>query len=155
VLAEGVHVHCLGVNGPLIAAHGEAVALVWTTLHEHEDEGLVAIHMAMSTDAGDRFSAPLELGRGARLPVAVALDAQQVWVLWLQEEENKMVSLWLSRRSLDMQEEYERRELARLPDPFDTHPAQGFPRFALSEGIGWLVWNTGTSLRGLKIQPPQ
>jgi len=164
-LDDGGTSHCFGVNGLLIAAQAEAVVMIWSTVHEHDDARSLVIRAAVSRDGGDRFAAPVDIHRGGGIPFAVAMDAQQVWILWAQGEADDTESLWLSRRSLDVQEEYERREIVRLSGHFSsTSPAQehayasGLPQFTLSQGTGYLVWSeareTGTTLRGVKIHPP-
>jgi len=171
-LDDGGMSHCFNVNGTLIAARDEAAVVVWSTLHDHEDKGELVIRAAVSADAGDRFSAPVEIDLAAGMPFAVVMDARQVWILWIQGDDDKVFSLWLSRRSLDLQEEYERREIVRLPGYFSSPNSApgsrpnsapehalvgGLPQFVLSRGTGWLVWSeargTGTNLRGVKILP--
>jgi len=164
-LGDGGSFPCLDVNGPLIAAHAGAVVMLWSTLHEHDEEPWMLTRAAVSADSGDRFAAPVDIRHGAGFPFALAMDAQQVWIVWLQlqGEDDDTNVLWLSRHSLDLREQYERREIARMaevfnPAPAPGHPrAAGLPRFVLSRGIAYLVWSeeraTGTTLRGVKIQP--
>jgi len=145
-------------SGPVMAAHGEAAAVAWLT----EEVGQWTVRMALSTDAGNSFSAPVEIARNVDLrihPFAVALDARQAWVLWTHVDTDGP-SLWLSRRSLDLQEEYERREMTRSQrraHVTDDPHGMGVPQFALYQGVGYLVWTedhaTGANLRGVKILP--
>jgi len=152
-------------SGPVVAAHGEAAAVAWLT----EEGGQWTVRMALSTDAGHSFSAPVEIVRNVDLlihPFAVALDARQAWVLWTHMDAGGP-SLWLSRRSLDLQKEYERREIARLTgatmdkDCIEGSACNtGTPQFVLHQSTGYLVWtethsNAASTLRGVKILPAQ
>jgi len=160
--------NCLMGTGTAVAAHGEAVVAVWLTSDDHQEkwssnEQTWVIRMALSTDAGDTFAVPVEIAHGRQIsPFAVALDDRQAWVLWASVDDEGVQSLWLSRRSPDLQEEYERREIARSkrPLPVMNYPhGMGVPRFALYQGIGYVVWTeeyeTGTTLRGVKLLPAQ
>jgi len=154
---------CLIGTSPALAVHGEIAVIAWSDA----DNGQRVIRMVRSTDAGKTFAKPVEIARGSRslTPVAAALDAQQAWVLWAQVDADKgwMQSLWFARRSADLRDEYERREIAQTPDSVigsgDTQVYQymDFASFVLSEGTGYLVWteysDTGTTLRGVTIQP--
>jgi len=142
----------------LVAVAGDTAVAVWMT-----DDPVPVMVIAASQDAGTTFSAPLELLQGETVrPFALALDAQQAWLMWMQSDEEGQQSLWLSRRSVDVQQEYERREITRLPrasvTPADSpHPPRdpGLPRFALHQGTGNLVWTQAdgehSSLRGVKL----
>jgi len=80
------------------------------------------------------------------------------------ENEDVVQSLWFARRSIDLQEEYERREIAQTPnsamslgDGEWVYHYMDFAQFVLSEGTGYLVWtqwhDSVTTLRGVMIQP--
>jgi len=155
---DGGDSHCPVMSGPVIAAHGQDVVVAWFSDDAPKPMG---IRMALSTDAGAHFAAPVEIYRGddAGYPLAVQMDAQQVWVLW-EKMANEDDSLWLSRYSVDLQEEYERLEMAR------SHLAVGYARtlgaaqLALFQGSGYLVWaeeraDRSSILRGVKILPAQ
>ena len=139
------------VNGPDVAADGEQVVVAWYTAAAGEPE----VRIAASGDAGDRFSAPLTLDRGAAVlgRVAVALDARQAWVLWQREEAGRQ-SLWLSRRSPDLATEHERIEIAQ---PRGEGRATGFPQLAVVGGVAHVVWtdvDAGTpNLAGVRVVP--
>ena len=137
------------VNGPDVAARGEAAVVAWYT----EAGGEPEVRAAASADAGDRFAAPVTIDAGPAVlgRVAVALDADQAWILWQREDAGGQ-SLWLSRRSPDLAVEHERIELAR---PRGEGRATGFPQLALAGGAAWVVWTDvadGTpNLKGVRI----
>ena len=137
------------VNGPAVAAQGEAAVVAWYT----EAAGDPEVRLAASADAGDRFAAPVTLDHGAEVlgRVAVAMDPQQAWVLWMREQGGRQ-SLWLSRRSHDLAREYERLELAQVAG---QGRATGFPQLAVSGGAAYVAW-TGVAdgvpnLKGVRV----
>jgi len=155
----GAHTLCSGARGSAIAAHGQGVVVAWFT---HEDaRGARVLRMALSTDAGEHFAAPVEIYRSddAAYPVAVQMDAQQVWVLW-EKLADEDYSLWLSRYSVDLQEEYERLEITRSHLAVGYANTFGIAQFVLFQGTGYLIWTEEsaeriTTLRGVKILPAQ
>ena len=134
VHADGWTMPACPVNGPGVAARGEAAVVGWYT----EAGGTPEVRLAASTDAGDTFASPVVLDSGAAVlgRVALALDAQQAWVLW-QREDGGGQSLWLSRRSADLATEYERIEVAK---PQGRGRATGFPQLAVDDGVAYVVW---------------
>ncbi|MGJ4803182.1 sialidase family protein [Luteimonas sp. SDU82] len=149
VHADGWVMPACPVNGPDVAAQGDAVVVAWYT----EAGGQPELRVAASADAGDRFAAPVTLDAGAEVlgRVAVAMDAQQAWVLWLRERAGRQ-SLWLSRRSHDLATEYERLELSQVSG---EGRATGFPQLALAGAAAYVAWTEvagGTpNLKGLRI----
>ena len=149
VHADGWVMPACPVNGPDVAARGEAAVVAWYT----EAGGEPEVRAAASADAGDRFAAPVTIDAGPAVlgRVAVALDADQAWILWQREDAGGQ-SLWLSRRSPDLAVEHERIELAR---PRGEGRATGFPQLALAGGAAWVVWTDvadGTpNLKGVRI----
>lgn len=139
------------VNGPSVAADGEAVVVGWYTA----PGDIPQVRLAHSADAGDRFSAPVQLDRGEAVQgrVDVAIGSGEAWALWLREDTTGQ-SLWLSRRSPDLVREYERIEVARLQG---RGRGTGFPQLALRDGIAYVVWTDvvdGTAqLRGARVMP--
>lgn len=137
------------VNGPSVAAAGEAAVVGWYTAPDN----VPVVKLARSEDAGDSFGAPVVLDHGEAVQgrVAVALDDGQAWALWLREDGGGQ-SLWLSRRSADLATEHERIELARLQG---RGRATGFPQLALHRGVAYVVWTdvaAGTpQLRGAQV----
>ncbi|WP_024891973.1 sialidase family protein [Luteimonas huabeiensis] len=149
VHADGWTMPACPVNGPAVAADGDAVVVAWYT----EAGGAPQVRLARSLDAGDTFQAPLTLDEGAAVlgRVAVALDAQQARVLWLREE-NGAQSLWLARYTPDLARELERVQVAALQG---GGRATGFPRLAVSGGIAHVVWTDvvdgSPQLRGARL----
>lgn len=134
VHADGWKMPACPVNGPAVAARGDAVVVAWYT----EASGEPEVRLAASADAGEGFGAPVSLDRGKPVlgRVAVALDAQQAWVLWLREDDAGQ-SLWLSRRGVDLASEYERIQVAKVQG---RGRATGFAPIALAEGAAYIVW---------------
>jgi hypothetical protein len=138
------------VNGPSVAADGEAAVVGWYTAPDNVPQ----VRLARSDDAGDRFGAPVVLDRGEAVQgrVAVALGDGQAWALWLRETDAGQ-ALWLSRRSADLAIEHERIELAKLQG---RGRATGFPQLALRDGIAYVVWTDvvgGTpQLRAVRVE---
>ena len=87
--------------------------------------------------------------------VAVALDGDNAWALWLREEFGG-ASLWLARLAPDLSRERERVKVATLK----AHGiAAGYPRLALRDGTAYIVWTdsdgTLTQLQGARFVPKQ
>ena len=149
VHADGWVMPACPVNGPDVAALGDAAVVAWYT----EAAGAPEVRAAATGDAGGSFAAPVTLdsGRAVLGRVAVALDAQQAWILWQREEDGGQ-SLWLSRRSPDLASEYERIEVGR---PGGEGRATGFPQLALAGGSAYVVWTDVAggvpNLRGVRI----
>ncbi|WP_337243356.1 sialidase family protein [Luteimonas sp. gir] len=123
------------VNGPAVAAQGDAVLVGWYTAAGDTPR----VQLARSDDAGDAFADPVVLDSGPAVQgrVAVALDQAQAWAVWLREDDAGGQSLWLSRRSPDLSTEYERIELARLQG---RGRATGFPQLQVLGGQAYVVW---------------
>ncbi|TYT26394.1 exo-alpha-sialidase [Luteimonas viscosa] len=134
VHADGWTMPACPVNGPDVAAAGNAVVVAWYT----EADGEPEVRLAASSDAGDAFAAVVTLDRGQPVlgRVAVALDARQAWVLWMREEGGRQ-SLWLSRRSHDLATEHERVEVAKVAG---EGRGTGFPQLAVMGGVAHVVW---------------
>ena len=151
VHADGWHMEGCPVNGPSIAADGDDVVLGWFTAANDEPR----VQLARSTDGGANFGAPLVLERGKQVDgrVAVALDGDNAWALWLREEFGG-ASLWLARLAPDLSRERERVKVATLK----AHGiAAGYPRLALRDGTAYIVWTdsdgTLTQLQGARFVP--
>lgn len=149
VHADGWIMPACPVNGPDVAALGDAVVAGWYT----EAAGTPEVRLAASSDAGDGFAAPVSLDSGGEVlgRVAVALDAQQAWALWLREEGGHQ-SLWLSRRSHDLAIEYERIEVAKVQG---EGRGTGFPQLAVVDGAAFVAWtdvvNGVPNLKGARV----
>ncbi len=137
------------VNGPSVAAQGERAVVAWYTAAN--DRAMVKL--AASADGGVTFAAPVVVDEGAAVlgRVAVAMDAKQVWLLWLREDAGQQ-SLWLARYASDLSKPLQRLELAKVRG---SGRATGFPKIVLREGIAHIVWTEGREagpyLRGLRV----
>ena len=103
---------------------------------------------------GAHFGTPLVLERGKQVDgrVAVALDGDNAWALWLREEFGG-ASLWLARLAPDPSRERERVKVATLK----AHGiAAGYPVLALRDGTAYIVWTdsdgTPTQLQGRAVR---
>lgn len=81
------------VNGPAVAARGNAAVVAWYTAAG----GTPQVRVAFSGDAGRRFAAPVTLDRGDALlgRVDVAMHGTRASVAWLREDAAAQ-SLWVS-----------------------------------------------------------
>ncbi len=127
------------VNGPAIAAGGNHVVVAWYTATGDSPTA----KLARSTDAGDRFDAPVVLDRGAAVQgrVAVAIDAQQVVAVWVHEDAGGQ-SLWLARYPPDLSRSLQRIEIAKLQG---RGRGTGFPQLALQDGDAYVLWTDVTN----------
>lgn len=134
VHADGWKMPACPVNGPAVAARGDAAVVAWYTAAGGEP----AVKLARSDDAGERFAAPATLDRGAavqgRVDVAHAGDA--VWALWLREDARGQ-ALQLARWTPDLRRETQRLEVARL---HGRGRATGFARLAVAGDALHVVW---------------
>jgi hypothetical protein len=145
VHADGWHMEGCPVNGPSIAANGDSVVVGWFTGANDEPR----VQLARSDDGGAHFDDPLVLERGKQVDgrVAVALDGNNAWALWLREEFGGS-SLWLARLAPDLSKERERVKVAALKT---RGGAGGYPKIALRDGTAYIVW-TGTDGRMTQLQ---
>lgn len=137
------------VNGPAVAARDARAAVAWYTAANERP----AVKLALSTDGGARFGEPVVVDEGPAVlgRVAVAMDAQQVWLLWMREDAGRQ-SLWLARYAPDLGKRFTKIELAKIEG---KGRATGFPKIALRDGAAYVVWTdageAGPSLRGLRL----
>jgi BNR repeat-like domain len=122
------------VNGPSVAAQGDEVVVAWYTAAEDTP----VVKLARSNDAGRTFAKPvtLDTGPAAQGRVAVAIDAQQIWTVWLREDASAQ-SLWLARHAPDLSKELQRVKLADLQG---KGRATGFPKLVLKGAVAHVVW---------------
>ncbi|MCR6495185.1 glycoside hydrolase [Thermomonas sp. S9] len=132
--ADGWKVEGCPVNGPALAAHDANVALAWYS----EGSGQPAVYLARSQDAGDQFDPPVTVAAGPNVlgRPAVALDARQVWVAWL-EQADRGQRLQLARYAPDLSRRLQTLTLATLAT---RGLASGYPRLVVDEGGAWLAW---------------
>ena len=106
---------------------GPQQVLVWGEAG-HLPEGAQEMERTQSRIAGE--------GRERQRCLRLALDATQAWILWIREDASGQ-SLWLSRRTPDLEREYQRLEVAKLQG---RGRGTGFPKIALRDGDAYVVW---------------
>ncbi|MFD0724898.1 sialidase family protein [Lysobacter brunescens] len=149
VHADGWKMPACPVNGPSVAALDRQAVVAWYTGANDE----VAVKLAASSDAGATFGKPLVLDKGPEVSgrVAVAIDAKQVWIVWLREVKGAQ-SLWLARYAPDLSKEIQRTKLA---DVNGRGRATGMPKLVLDGAVAHVVWTDvvdGTpQLKGVRI----
>jgi hypothetical protein len=137
------------VNGPSVAAQQNDVVVAWYTAAGDAP----TVKLARSTDGGTVFAKPVTVDTGPATQgrVAVALDAQQAWIVWLREDAGAQ-SLWLARYAPDLSKELQRVKLADLQG---KGRATGFPKLVLNGATAHVVWTDVVDgepqLRGLRI----
>lgn len=137
------------VNGPAVAAEGDAAVVAWYTA----PDGVAQVRATYSDDAGTTFAAPVDLDRGEAVQgrVDVALGDGQAWLLWLREDGDGQ-SLWLSRRSPDLATEYQRLQVAKVAG---RGRGTGFPQLQVANGVAHVVWTDVVDgvaqLRGARV----
>ena len=149
VHVDGWKMPACPVNGPSVAALGKQAVVAWYTGANDE----VSVKLAASADAGATFGPPVVIDKGPDVAgrVAVAIDAQQVWMVWLREERGAQ-SLWLARYAPDLSKELQRTKLA---DVNGRGRATGTPKLVLDGAVAHVVWTDvvdGTpQLKGVRI----
>jgi len=151
VHADGWRMQGCPVNGPSIAANGDAVVVGWFTAADDQPR----VQLASSRDGGAHFGEPLVLDKGRHVDgrVALAVDEDNAWALWLREEFGGS-SLWLARLAPDLSQERERARIAMLKA---RGGASGYPKLALRNGTAYIVWTDVdgalTQLQGARFVP--
>ena len=137
------------VNGPSVAARDKDVVVAWYTAAGDAP----TVKLARSVDGGIAFAEPVAVDTGVATQgrVAVAVDAQQVWLLWLREEAGAQ-SLWLARYTPDLSKQLQRIKLADLQG---KGRGTGFPKIQLNGSTAHVVWTDVVEgvpqLRGVRI----
>lgn len=140
------------VNGPSVAAQQNDVVVAWYTAAGDAP----TVKIARSVDGGAVFAKPVTVDTGAAIQgrVAVALDEQQTWIVWLREDAGAQ-SLWLARYAPDLSKELQRVKLADLQG---KGRATGFAKLVLNGADAHVVWTDVVDgepqLRGLRIGTP-
>ena len=134
VHADGWKMPACPVNGPAVAARGNAAVVGWYTAPGDTP----TLRLARSDDAGDTFGAPVIIDQGLQVQgrVDVALDARSAWALWVREEAGGQ-SLQLARYASDLAGKPERLQLATIEG---RGRATGFPQLALGGDAVYAVW---------------
>lgn len=150
VHADGWKMPACPVNGPAVAASGNAAVIAWYTA----PGDVPMLRVASSANAGDTFGAPVTVDQGAAVQgrVDVALDARAAWVVWVREEAGGQ-SLQLARYAQDLAGVPERIELAKIEG---RGRATGFPQLALGGDTAYVVWTDVVAgkprLRGVTLR---
>ena len=137
------------VNGPSVAARDKDVVVAWYTAAGDTP----TVKLTRSVDGGATFAKPIAVDTGAATQgrVTVAVDAQQVWLLWLREEAGAQ-SLWLARYTPDLSKQLQRTKLADLQG---KGRATGFPKLVLNGAATHVVWTDVVAgvpeLRGVRL----
>lgn len=137
------------VNGPAVASEGGNAVVAWYTAAND----VPAIELAHSRDAGGHFDPPVQVDHGAAVQgrVAVAVDAQQAWVLWVGGEDATQ-ALWLARYTPDLSRRLQRLQVATLQA---RGPGAGYPQLVVQDGAAYVVWsdiaNGGSRLHGAVV----
>ena len=141
------------VNGPAVAAQGARAAVAWYTAAQDRP----MVKLAGSADTGGSFAAPVVIDQGPAVlgRVALAMDANQLWLVWMREEAGRQ-SLWLARYASAavpaLAKPLQRIELAKIEG---NGRATGFPKIVLREGVAHIVWtesgDNGPRLRGVQV----
>ncbi len=149
VHADGWKIDACPVNGPAIAAHDGGLVVAWYT----EAGGGPKVQLARSIDGGASFGAPVEVASGEAVQgrVAVALDGEQAWVAWMQQDDAGQ-RLMLARHAADLSKPLQQLEVARIAA---RGPASGIPRMVADAGGLWLAWTDvvegASRLQGARI----
>ena len=149
VHADGWKMPACPVNGPSVAALDKHAVVAWYTGANDE----TAVKLAASNDSGKLFGEPVVVDKGPAVSgrVALALDAQQVWVVWLREEKGAQ-TLWLARYAADLSKELQRTKLA---DVQGAGRATGVPKVVLNGAAAFVVWTNVVEgvprLKGVRI----
>ena len=137
------------VNGPAVAASGMRAWAAWYTAAGDVPK----VRMARSQDAGDSFSAPVDLDSGMEVQgrVGVAVDGDAVWVNWSREDAGGQ-SLWLARYDAGLGKELQRIQIAKLQG---RGRATGFPQLVARQNGAYLIWTDVAdgkpALRGVRL----
>ena len=137
------------VNGPAIAAKGTRAWVAWYTAAGDRPK----LRVASSEDAGDTFSAPVELDSGMEVQgrAGIAADGDAVWVSWTREDADGQ-SLWLVRYDASLGKELQRIQVAKLQG---RGRATGFAQLVAQKGAAYLVWTDVVdgkpALRGARL----
>jgi len=122
------------VNGPAIAARGDAALVAWYTA----TGGTPAVRLARSGDAGATFAAPVTVESGPQVQgrVALALGDDAAWLLWTREDAQGQ-TLWLARYTPDLGRELQRVQVAALQG---RGRGTGFAQLRVVGSTGYALW---------------
>ncbi len=116
------------VNGPMIKANEEIVAVSWFTAANNESR----VKVAISEDLGDSFSAPIIVDKGnplGRVDLEV-FDDNSFFVTWVERKEDRTKATFIGKhykKDGTLLNEYDIAEMS-------SSRKSGFPRITLSNG---------------------
>ncbi|MCC7195435.1 MAG: exo-alpha-sialidase [Gemmatimonadaceae bacterium] len=130
---DGWHIEACPVNGPMIGARGDRVAIAWFT----GANGVRRVNVAFSSDAGATFGAPIRTDEGnpeGRVALAL-LDDGSALVSWIERANDGAANVRARRVRQD-----------RGAGPASTIAASsaarasGFPRMVVADGNAYFSW---------------
>ena len=146
---DGWKIVACPVNGPALAARGDAVAAAWFTMAG----GKARVRAAISVDGGDTFTAPLDVD--ATLPLGrvdvAMLPSGESLVSWHGRGENGVAEIkaaWIDPRGAI--------QPAFKVAPLAMARASGFPRFEVSGNevvFAWTEIQPASSEGGAGVAP--
>jgi len=144
--ADGWRIEGCPVNGPAVAARGRLAAVAWFTAAGRRPQ----VHVAFSTDGGNRFGSALDIddGNPAGYVDAVLLDDGSVVVSWVESTEPGS-SLRIRRAWADG-----RRGPSVSVLPAGAPLANGFPRMVRAGGRLVFAW-TAEGVRTAVLPVPR
>ncbi|MCU0627695.1 MAG: hypothetical protein MUF21_14605 [Gemmatimonadaceae bacterium] len=132
------------VNGPAVVARGDTVAVAWFTRAGDTARVLVAV----STDAGAMFDAPVRIDDGVPLGrVAIALDPEsRPIVAWLEQVAPSRAQLRVRRVTLDG-----RRSAATTVASVEAARASGVPQMVALRDSLLLAWTSPVPVPKIRV----
>jgi hypothetical protein len=129
------------VNGPALAADGNAALVAWYTAAN----GKPAVEVARSSDGGIHFDAPVTVEQDPQVQgrVAVAVGSRQAWVSWVSGAGSAQ-TLWLARYTPDLSRQLQRLRIATLQA---RGPGAGYPQLVAQDDAAYIVWSDGADGR--------
>lgn len=143
VHADNWEVDFCPVNGPMVQAHGDTVAVAWFTAARDTAK----VQVAFSFDAGATFGAPVRVDDGNPAGrVGLQLFDGAAYVSWLERGDADSAFVKLRRIERDGT-----RDAAIVVSPSSGARSSGFPRMArLADGLllAWTVPGRPSAVRG-------
>jgi hypothetical protein len=137
VADDGWHIAGCPVNGPAVAAVGDAVAVAWYTAAE----GLGRVRVAFSADGARTFGAPIDLDRSEPLGrvAVVMLASGDAVVSWMRPHDRSRLEI-VAQRVSAAGALGPLRSIART----GAGRPSGFPQLAVADGQMVFAWTDTT-----------